>query len=529
MMSRAPAARVARVLALFVIASGVALTTPGAAAQSDTFVDEVNSLFKAIPTSRRSDLVLLPALTKTAPAPAPVSLREDAVLLPASSADFAAAAAWAQAPAQAEALKVLATITREGEWTRAFAFAQPYGADLVEPSLIRDGAYTELGDPPTLAAAQHLYLPLLDRLVCLVNVEATRLATAGDPAAGLDVLTNLVCFGRQMVDRPFAKEATWGLDTMSLALERIRDLAYQDMIGPRAIGTDRLRGVLQRLNEGGYTDLTRRGFPIGDRAGTDEILARVYAGTGPVDATIFAPTMARLGSASEPLRLFAESSRWISAAPMQADAKLARDAAKGIYADWAARWGADWFDKRQSLQPEFEKLNGQTMAAVAQSTPDMAPLLNARQITWTELVGTRASLGVIGYAYTQKILPSQLSAVRPLWIPNIENDPFNPQRGGGPQSWLTFMVPKRDTPRNERGEAVPYEIDVVTRDPAYPVKRAFTDDTFIIVSMGSNYERDFAKYNQNTIKKLDKPADYLIFPPVVSLQREVMIARDALK
>ena len=222
MMSRAPAARLARVLSSLIFAAGVALAAPGATAQSDTYANEVNALFKAIPTARRSDLVLLPALTKTAPAPARVSLRDDAALLPASSADFAAAAAWAQAPAQQEALKVLATITREGEWTKAYAFAQPYGADLVEPSLIRDGAYTELGDPPTLAAAQHLYLPLLDRLVCLVNVEATRLAAAGDPAAGLDTLTNLVCFGRQMVDRAFSKEATWGLETMSQALERIR-------------------------------------------------------------------------------------------------------------------------------------------------------------------------------------------------------------------------------------------------------------------------------------------------------------------
>ncbi|MCE7975222.1 MAG: hypothetical protein DYG92_13010 [Leptolyngbya sp. PLA1] len=529
MMSRAIAARSARVFSSLLIAAGVALATPGAIAQSDTYVNEVNDLFRAIPTARRSDLLLLPALLKTAPAPARVSLKEDAALLPATSSEFAAAATWAQAPAQQEALKVLATITREGEWTKAYAFAQPYGADLVEPALVRDSAFTELGDPPTLAAAQHLYLPLLDRLVCLVNVEATRLAASGDPAGGLDILTNLVFFGRQMVDRPFAKEAIWGLETMGQALERIRDLAYQDMIGPRAIGTDRLRGVLQRLGEGGYTDLTRRGFPIGDRAGTEQILARVYAATGPVDASVFAPTMARLGSASEPLRLFAESSRWTSAAPMQADAKLARDAAKGIYADWNARWMADWFDKRQSLQPEQEKLNRQTMAAVAQSTPDLAPLLNARQITRTELVGTRASLAVIGYTYTQKILPSQLSAVRPLWIPNLENDPFNVDRRGGPQSWMTYMVPKRDTPKNERGEAVPYEIDVVTRDPAFPVKRAFTDDTFIIVSTGSNYERDFAKYNQNTIKKLDKPADYLIFPPVISLQREVMIARDALK
>lgn len=529
MMSRALAVRAARVLSSLIIAAGVALATTGASAQTDTYVDEVNNLFKAIPTARRSDLVLLPVLVKTAPAPGRVSLKEDAALLPASSADFASAAGWAEAPAQQEALKVLASITREGEWTKAYAFAQPYGADLVEPALVRDGAYTELGDPPTLAAAQHLYLPLLDRLVCLANVEATRLAASGDPASGLDVLTNLVFFGRQMVDRPFAKEAVWGLDTMSQALERIRDLAYQDMIGARALGTDRLRGVLQRLGDGGYTDLARRGFPIGDRAGTDQILARVYASAGPVDATVFAPTMAKLGSASEPLRLFAESSRWTSAAPMQADGKRAREAAKGIYEDWNARWGADWFDKRQSLQPEQERLNQQTLAAVFQSTPDMAPLVNSRQITRTELVGTRASLAVIGYTYTQKILPSQLSAVRPLWIPTIENDPFNVDRRGGPQSWMTFMVPKRDTPKNERGEPVPYEIDVVTRDPAYPVKRAFTDDTFIIVSVGSNYERDFAKYNQNTIKKLDKPADYLIFPPVISLQREVMIARDALK
>ena len=59
------------------------------------------------------------------------------------------------------------------------AFGQLYGVEGVDIEMIAAGLYTDLGDPPTLAGARIGYMPMLDRLAILVNVEATRLAAEG--------------------------------------------------------------------------------------------------------------------------------------------------------------------------------------------------------------------------------------------------------------------------------------------------------------------------------------------------------------
>jgi hypothetical protein len=248
-----------------------------------------------------------------------------------------------------------------------------------------------------------------------------------------------------------------------------------------------------------------------------------------VDERVFAPTMARLGSADRPLRLFAEASRWRSAASAQVDAPTAQQYLTGLFADWTARWQADWFDRRQSIKSEYEQLPRQSAAALTQSVPDFADVIQMRQIVRTELVGTRASLALIGHSYTFGSMATQLSAVRPLWLRSMEVDPFNPDRVNGPNAWVKYLVPMRDTPKNERGEPVPYEIAVVTSDPANPLTRRLTDDTFMVLSMGSNGKFEYGKLIQNTAKTLDRPADYLIFPPVLSLHRQVLIDGQIIK
>ena len=125
--------------------------------------------------------------------PAAVSTVKDAMLMPASNASFASVRAWAEGEAQRALLEGLHAVTEEDDYRYAHAWGQPYGPDAGFEAL-SSGLYTELGDPPLLAAARHLYLPALDRMAILVHVEATRRAADGDPASALDLLVDFTYF-----------------------------------------------------------------------------------------------------------------------------------------------------------------------------------------------------------------------------------------------------------------------------------------------------------------------------------------------
>jgi len=386
-----------------------------------------------------------------------------------------------------------------------------------------------------VAAAQHHYLPSLDRLVCLVNVEATRLAAEGKPSEAIDVLTNLVFFGRQMCDRAFFEEAEWGLKTIAHSQERIRDVAYIDMRGtalppgPQKLDLNRLLDQIKRLAEdGGYLDLNRMLMPPADRVAVEQIVARVYTPRAGVKEQVFATTMSRLGSTDHPLRLFSESGKWGAAANAQANWFEATEKAAAVFDDWNARWMAGWYDRRQALVSEWSKLDADRFAAIAQSTPVASSLRELRQLAQVEGVGTRASLAVVGMYYVSKSFPVQLSAVRPRWMTTLEVDPYNPPGGTGARPPLEYFVPMRDTAKDDRGQPMPYPMQVVTTDPQRPLSLRMTSDTFVLYSRGSDNAKDFAKKNQNTSVVVQN-ADYLIWPPVLSLHRQRLVDLDQLK
>lgn len=505
-------------------------------ARADEFTDRANRTYASIPADRRSDTVLLPLLAKAEAPPRAVATRDAAALLPATAADFKAASDWAQAAPQTAVLKALADITKETDWRKSYAFGQPYGADYVAPEFIASRMYTDLGDPPTLAAAQHLYLPALDRLTCLVNVEATRLAADGKPGEAIDALTNLAYFSRQMCDRAFYEEAAWGLKNLAHTYERIRDIGYVDMRGtglppgPRQIDTNRLLEQMKRLaEEGAYLDLSRMLFPAGDRIAVEQVVARVYIPRAGVNEQVFASTMARLGSTDHPLRLFSESGRWASEASRQANWFEATQKTAAVFDDWNRRWLASWFDRSQALVSEWTKLDAARFAAVTQGTPEAVALRDMRQIALVESVGTRAALAVLGTYYVNKSFPVQLSAVRPRWMNVLEIDPFNPTvQSAGSRPPLEYFVPMRDTPLDDRGQPMPYPMEVVTTDPQRPLSLNMTADTFVLYSRGSDNSKDLAKKNQNTAQVVQN-ADYLIWPPVISLHRQRLLDLDQLK
>jgi hypothetical protein len=86
----------------------------------------------------------------------------------------------------------------------------------------------------------------------------------------------------------------------------------------------------------------------------------------------------------------------------------------------------------------------------------------------------------------------------------------------------------RDTPKAEREEAKPFEMSVIPFEGGAAIGVRLTDDVFVLYSLGSDANDDFARRIQNGTVGV-RGADYLLFPPVLSLYRQNLIDRGDLK
>jgi hypothetical protein len=499
-------------------------------ARADAVAD-ANKPYTFITKEKRSDLALLPLLMKMTAAPASASSVHAVSILPVGSPAFTEIGAWASQASQQAVLTQLGVMAQEKDFRKAFAFGLPYGPEGVPPDLIRGGMYVELGDPPTLATAQFLYLPAIERMEVLVHAEATRLLMDGKPNDAIDVLINLTFFARQMADREMATEARWGMTAMTRAYERMRDVAYLDLVGARKLSPDKLRTQITRLEpENAYLDMDRMRLPEGDKLAAKQIVDRLYSSGDTINADLFAGTMAKLGTAGRPLRLFGEAARWKSAASTQASGDAAREKVNGLFVDWSTRWRTNWFDRVQGTPTVFSQLD-ESFAAVKMATPDVGHLRLDRRVVQTENIGTRASLAVVGHTIANGQFPPQLSSVRPRYLPRTEADPFNANRANGNQPPPEYFLPMRAGPSSGSSGTSPHDVNVVTTIPGeanvnFSVK--LKDDVFCLYSLGSDNAKNFAKTVQNT-SDVVQGADYLIFPPVISLYRQYLIDRGDLK
>jgi len=526
------AARAALLAAALLTGSGAIDLSPtlslAAKAHAQDFVQRVNETFATIPANRRSDIELLPLLSKLDKAPPTVNTPDKAALLPASSPDFKVAADWAQAAPQKAVLAALQKITQESDYRKAWAFGQPYGADGVSPDIIRTGMYTELGDPPMLGAARHQYMPALDTMACLVHVEATRLAAEGKPAEAVNVLINLAYFGRQMFDREFYAEASWGLNTIADSAHRIRDIAYTDVRGAKKYDSAAIAGQIKRLVEAdqGYMDMDRTLFPIGNRSAAEQLVARLYNGAD-INEAAFAATMARMGSTEHPLRLFSVAAQYQSAAKGQEGGYIATDKVRGVYSDFERRWKLPYHDPARSLVSEYAKTSRGKLAVLEVTTQDFNELIEQRMQARVELSGTRMALALAGFTIQNGNIPNTIAAVRPLWMAQIEDDLYDRPPRGRSSGPIQYFVPM-PKPSNPREVAKPHEMQVYTENAEANFKVSFQNDVFILYSIGTDYANNGAKRVQNTTKVV-QGADYLFWPPVISLYRQHLIDRGDIK
>lgn len=517
-MGQALFGRVAAGVAFRTMAIGLSLC----AAQvtlADDFVSKANELYADIKPNLRSDLILLPAVAKLQPIPTALRGVATPELMFAGGQGWSSVAEWAMAAPQQDAIKALQSVTRKSDPREPIAFGLPYGTDGVPIELIRAKAYIELGDPPTLAAAQLMYMPMLDTLAALVQVEATRLASEGKVEEATSMLVDWIVFGRQMADRQLFKEAKWGFDQMNIGLERLRDVVYSDFRDKKALTPEALKQLLGRLDEmRGVLTIDRIKFPKADNLASEQVVSRVFVPRKGPDDRVFGTTLASIGAAGRPLRLFAEAARWQAAATGHKDQIDTSAMLDRVYGDFASRWRVDFYDRRQMQPYEFGKMSTSDYAVIAATMPDMSPLIELRQRLRVESVGTRLSLAILGSTYVRKEFPPTVASVRPSWQVEIEKDPFNVDSATG-KNPMQYFVPIRDTKARfgAKEEPRPHVVNVVAgsgRNFATPIG----EDQFIIYSLGSDTRKDWAERVQNTIKKVEG-ADYLIWPPVISLER----------
>lgn len=477
-------------------------------------VQSANQLYSPVAANLRSDKVLLPAIASMEPPPKSVEDRRKARLLPAGQAGWDDASAWAAKAPQQAVLTALKSVTSVKEWRKAHAFGLPYGVNGVEPALVRANLYVELGDPPLLAGAKFGYLDGLERLVILVNVEATRLQKDGKPGDALGLLASMLYFARQMVDREFMVESKWGLDTMAHTYERMRDVAYADQLsGAPKLTTENLHDLLGKLNvddpSTAYVSLERAKVPRADIIATEQLLGHVFGQGGTPDPRTFPSTLARFGSNEHPLRLFSEAGKWQVAMAMQAPYLEQLTRARGLNGDATFRWPLSRFDPSMSRAWEVQKLNKNRFAAAA-TMPDARPYFASRIITRTEEGGTRTAIGCYGVYLDRKSFPPLVSAIRPQWVKSLDDDPMNPivsQPGGrGPYG---YRIP----------EAAGLEMTVVVGSEP-PFGKLLKSDTFVVYSLGGDHADNKALRVQNIEARPEIPADYLIYPPMLALDRE---------
>ncbi len=438
---------------------------PARGADDAAFVRRVNAIYegrdRVVPPDLRADQIVLSAIAAMSPAPEGAATALHAALVTTKSASWRALEAWAIAPEQQSAIEA---VRKVGEPGKRFAYLQPYGAGAVDGSLRAKGLYTELGEPPILAAARFEHLRGLDRLGALVQVEATRLGALGKASEALTLMVAWTHFSRLLAEREFAPEMRWGLRNLVIGLQRSLDVV-------RTYGADltdtQVGGAIESLNERNLA-LDRLRLPRGERIAGEQILARAFVERGGASASGFGSTMALVTSTERPLLQFGEAARWQDAAAGHAGTFDTTDTLAGVFKDFELRWGLRQDDRILTTSSEFQRMDATRYSAVARVAQAFPSLFEARQRVLAEAAGARMALAAAAFRIRHNTFPVALSASRPAYIKVVEKDPYS-IRG----EEFHYFVPIRDQPRNERELPKPHAVrvggaDIAQQKPIIP-------------------------------------------------------------
>lgn len=503
---------------------------PLAASMADDFVDRVNAPFKSIAKAKRSDLVMLPLLAKLEQPPAEVKSVEIAMLLGKSSPAWAAVEAWATAAPQKAVIKGLSEVTKDEDYRTAMVFAQPYGVEGVadQPELLSANMFSDLGETPTLASVKIGYMPAMEKMELLVNIEATRLLDSGDAVGAVEVMFDFMYFARQMADRPFLVEKKWGMNAVRSSVERVRDLAYQDSKAEKhAITPEDIRGWVKRLDPAkGYLEVARIRFPDANIVAAEQLVTRVTVkGGAPNDE--FSSTLAAIAAGNRPLRLLSEAAYWDRVKPRHAgyydlmDMLVGKKGDGGIRSDWARRWDLQPGDSLLRRPSEYARFasRGAKYAMLKITLEGLDQLFDLRTPINVELVGTRMGMAIYGFSLRSSgSWPLDVTSVRPFFMDKVDSDPYNSKKNTS----LEFFVPTRERPaQGARGEEIPFDMRVYPGGKRKNFSIKLRKDSFVLYSVGPNDANDLGRDATQSDPSVSE-GDYILWPPVVSLTRKFL-------
>lgn len=518
------------------VAAGVLACGAAPASAQQDWLSQANQFYKDIfpgadgTPGQRTDLGLLPAIAGMDLPPTGLTSDDSRLMHPDYPMGlWEAASAWAAAPGQQAVIAKLDELT-DPALIDQMGWGQPYGVEALDASdddlflLIENGLYTEVdvGGMPLLAGADFKYLWGLERVHMLVNIEATRRAESGDVIGALDVLRDWLLVCNQVAQRRFETEMRQGLEWMLETCERMRDVAYVDFKSgsPRlAADVNDLREVVdtigpQRTTEG-HVRLARLQLPQGNEMAARQLAETVLQSSGANPVT-FAPTMARLATEGNPLRLFSEIPRWEQVAQFQAPLSEARTAIQTSYGDMAQRWSfTNPFDPLLDRRYDIERFLSPRFTVVASTLGPVPHLFDLRRQVRLEVLGTRHALSMVGISYASGMLQRDADAAAGRrWVTAEEDDPYNPtgrDRGANPR--LQYILPGVTT-----GSGSTHVMSIVVPGRRN-FSRNFDNRDFILYSVGRDGAANGATRIQNTVE-LVVDSDYLIWPPVLSLIRQ---------
>jgi len=289
-----------------------------------------------------------------------------AALMPATASKFKAAADWAQGEPQKAVLAAVKKVTEAKDYKSAYAIGQGYGANAVDPDAITTNMWTDLGTPELLTSANFMYIPKLRDVFTLLHVEATRLAADGKAWEAMELTVSNLYLARQVADRAFFAEQLPGLQAAVLALNRIRDIAYQDITsGSPKLTAENMRSVIEQHNDVKLLGIKRLTLARADAIGIEQLIGYVFEKGGKPNRD-FAPFLARLSSRDRPLRAFSETAKWEAIAPLHASEAETRQKVADVFGDWNNRWKLDPFDPKLKLPTDYVKLDNTRFALVEQ-------------------------------------------------------------------------------------------------------------------------------------------------------------------
>lgn len=421
---------------------------------ANPWVERASAAVAVTPGTEDIAGVLMPALAGMSEPPVDLDSVDAAMLISPKNPGWSSAVSWAKGGAQGAALTALEKVT---DPKKKFLLALPYGSKGVDPSWVKAGLTVELPRDGLLAGAKFRYLGGLERLVMLVNVEATRLAEEGKADQAMTLLVRWVRLAKTVTERETAAERRWAMTQMSLAFERMRDMAY---VYREKMTSEICRNTSDDI-DARLTQIMRIRLPVVEKLACEQLIERTIREKGDVDAGKFAATMSRLKVGDRPLTLFSEAAWWRELAGGHAGWFDTRDQLKKVFGGWENRWAVEnLHDKLLEIPSDYAKMDKGRFALIDFCTKEIEGMQDQRLRLLVDAEGTRISLGIVGYERTHKVWPPNVTAVQPKFVRVVADDPYFYDERYKRLYPFHFKVPIRDDPKREREDPKPHEMTV---------------------------------------------------------------------